>query len=231
MNISRYQVDGHPVWVIKNALSKQVCKKWFEFYQRDISFCVGSTESDDNRQVTWCSGNTGEQMYQVFGDNPYLPDWNTEHGTEFTHQHIHRCHVNLFTDQNTFVGHRDVNKSVPKPGLVTLWFGNPGWQTDWQGGFYLGESDELYVPNEFNTQIIFPHQLWHRIEEVSEPDQFRLTVYVGYCDTEIRTFLPTDMYNQWSRDPKFNRRIQRQIRIKHGGSSFDTEWRPLRDKS
>jgi hypothetical protein len=226
VNISKHQIDGYPVWVIKNALSKQVCLDWFEFYQQEATFAIGSIESDDNKQVTWVSGNTGETMDRVFGDNPYLPLWNTEQGTEFTDQHKHRCHVNLTTDQNSFVGHRDVEEEIEKPGLVTLWFGNPGWQTEWQGGFYLGEGDQLYVPNEFNTQIMFPHQLWHRIQEVSEPHQLRLTVYVGYCDTDKRAFLPTHMHNQWSRDPRNNRRIKRQLRLQYGVSKPD-EWQTL----
>ncbi len=68
MNISKHQIDGYPVWVIKNALSKQVCRNWFDYYIQEATFTLGSHESsDDNHYSLWVSGTTNETIDRVFG--------------------------------------------------------------------------------------------------------------------------------------------------------------------
>ena len=213
--VTKHQIDGYPVWVITDAYPRYICKNWIHHYSAYSKFQLGTREMPKlDAFYLWKEGMNVEIYNSIFEPNKWLSDWNAETGDSHTEEHRHRTHVNLFTSENKFYGHIDAPGSQNQ-GLVTLWFANPGWQTEWAGGFWLGEDRALYVPNQWNTLIMFPHQLLHETESVSDPDALRLTVYSGYCKAYLDKFgreQDTTDGNSWSRHPDQSRKIRKLIR-------------------
>ena len=217
--VTKHQIDGYPVWVITNAYNRTNCKKWIHYYSMQSSFQIATVEAPGlKHQYIFKEGMSLATYNSIFDANKWLPDWNSENGDCHTEEHRHRTHVNLVLKENQFSGHADVSTGA-EPGLVTLWFANPGWQSEWGGGFWLGKDRELYVPNTWNTLIMFPHQLHHETEAVSDPDALRLTVYSGYCLAWHQKFPgtlqiddTTTRGNYWSRHPVQSHSIKKKIR-------------------
>ena len=214
--VTKHQIDGYPVWVITNAYSRINCKNWIHYYSLQSKFTISTVEDKNlDAHYLWREPLDLDTYNSIFEPNRWLPDWNAETGDSHQEEHRHRTHVNLFVKENKFYGHTDVHPDA-KPGLVTLWFANPGWQSEWGGGFWLGKDRALYVPNVWNTLIMFPHQLHHETEAVSDPDAIRLSVYNGYCKAFLDKFgeaLGQDTNaNYWSRHPVQSRSIRKQIR-------------------
>jgi len=214
--IVKHQIDGWPVWVISDAYARYICKNWIHYYSVHSKFQISTREKAGlDAYYVWKEGMNVDTYNSIFEPNRWLSDWNAETGDSHTEEHRHRTHVNLITSENKFYGHCDAPGSQNQ-GLVTLWFANPGWRSEWQGGFWLGEHRGLYVPNEWNTLIMFPHQLHHETEPVSDPDAIRLSVYSGYCQAHLERFGmavdDTTQGNYWSRHPVQSRKIRKQIR-------------------
>jgi hypothetical protein len=215
--VTKHQIDGYPVWVITDAYARHICKNWIHHYTVNCRFQISTKEDSGlDAHYFWKNGLSLDTYNSIFEPNRWLPDWNAETGDSHTEQDRHRTHVNLFVSENKFYGHTDVHPDA-RPGLVTLWFANPGWQSEWGGGFWLGKDRALYVPNVWNTLIMFPHQLHHETEATSDPDAIRLSVYSGYCrayleDNGTQLVDDTTQVNYWSRHPVQSRKIRKQIR-------------------
>ena len=208
-NITRHRVQGYPVWHITDAYQADTVKRWLDWYQNSgIRWGwheqVGEPQlSEPYKQAMLM---TPQEHTEVFGENPYIPEWNAEHQTDIQHEHRARIHVNLVTEGTQFVGHTDIPTSDTRNILIALWFGTPCWDNP-GGGFELGEGAELHIPNQFNSMLMFPAQLWHRIP-LFKGSEIRVTVYASYLEHNtkgIRSW--QDMRNCFDTDPVRQRQI------------------------
>lgn len=217
--VTKHQIDGYPVWVISDAYTRRECKNWIHHYSLQSKFTISTVEDKNlDAHYLWREAMDLDTYNSIFEPNRWLSDWNAETGDSHQEEHRHRTHVNLFVSENKFYGHTDVTNTT-QPGLVTLWFANPGWQSEWGGGFWLGKHRELYVPNVWNTLIMFPHQLHHETEATSDPDAIRLSVYSGYCKAYLDKYGvalgQNTVANYWSRHPVQHRKIRKKLRLEY----------------
>ena len=223
MNKQELTVENQPVLIIDDLFADTTCSDWLNFYT-DTSFKLSACEKHAPGFWNFVRGLELFDVENIFGMSkivlPLLHEWNEKHGTDFKYTDMHRAHVNLIKHGDKFTGHVDYdhNDDVCK-GLVFLWFGNPFFE-DLGGGFYLGENEKYYVENNFNRCVMFPAELWHKIEEVKCPESIRLTVYMGFRkdDSKIRTrqYSQTSMKNVFNRDTTRYKEINEQLSKDYG---------------
>ena len=220
-NITKHQVEGWPVWHITDAYQTDVIRRWTEWYmQAGIKWGwredpINNVEKSRTETYEKAMLMTPEEQMQIFGPNPYLSEWNTDQNTELSDLNRVRLHTNIITGGRYFYGHTDVAPEDPRNLLISLWFGTPCWDNP-EGGMYLGKSEQMLIPNQFNSMILFPAQLWHKTQGF-EGTNIRVTVYASYEEHnpgEIKVW--QDLPNVFDTDPLKQRNISRKCLRKYG---------------
>lgn len=176
-----FDIEGKQVYVIDDFYSKEICNAWVKYYMNDIRFVNGTSEDFSRFHKTFVFYapldlgimQTVFDMAQNF--MPLIKEYNKLNNTSLKFTDMYRAHLNLMMKDNTFKGHVD----GPDDGLVFLWFANPFFKDNVGGGMYVG-NESFCVENKFNRMLVFPRNIWHKTEPVTDKDAIRLTVYTGF---------------------------------------------------
>jgi len=191
-----------------------ILSKWIKMYQQ-ASFKLCSFETEGEGLATLTYGLELFELEDTFDLSnslmPIVKQWNADNNTNFKYTDMYRAHVNLFGSNDVFDGHTDY---PDERGLVTLWFGNPYFEES-GGGFTLGEEEQFYIENKFNRCIMFPGNLWHKVEHCKLKNSVRLTLYIGFrtddSNNRTREFSRDRLYNLFDRDGSKSVDIAKQL--------------------
>ena len=184
-------IDNQEVLIIDDFFDSDVCRNWVEYYIRKAEFKLAAFESADEScegsQFFFTHGLSKSTLEDVFNMSqtvlPFVDEWNKNYGTDFQYTDVLRTHINLTQQSDTFSGHVDHHE---RDILIFLWFANP-YLKDLGGGIELGEKDRRLIEPKFNRCVIFPGKLWHRIQDLTDPNSIRLSLYIGFDKVESKT--------------------------------------------
>ena len=209
MNVDTLTVDNKPVLVIDDFFNKDICVNWLRYYLNcQFSISAGESRSTAEGQdfFYFIHGMEKLELENVFEmSNTILPvvnKWNEDNGTNLKYTDCVRNHINLIQQCDTFHGHYDYEDDAGD-SLIFLWFGNPYFK-DIGGGFYLGKDEEIVIAHKFNRCVIFPGNLFHKVQRVVDENEIRLTVYIGFRTQETKEkelqYTPSTLRNALNKD-------------------------------
>lgn len=178
MEQHNYTIDGFDVLHIKNAFSEDVLRRWEDYYVDRPFYNIGG--NFESNQVYFNSGIHLSDYINIFPVNDII-NYIQQIAPQCDKSCYQKSYINAIKAHQTFTPHKDRYELGDNEFYtIALWFANPFWDTN-DGGFTLGDNEQVYIPNTYNDLVVFPGDLLHNME--SHTSKYtRITVYSAFSN-------------------------------------------------
>ena len=202
-NLFNKKVGDQHIALVDNFFDEDILQNWKYYYEHKAEFKFAAEEVEDG-DALFCHCLELPTVESIFRMSetimPYVQEYNDLYDSNIRYTDMCRAHVNLFQVIDKFAGHTDSKEQ----GIVILWFANPYFE-DTGGGFYLGEGDnQILIENKYNRLVVFPATMWHKVQQVSDRNSVRLSVYLGFAQFKVgesrsRNFKQSNLINKFTK--------------------------------
>ena len=187
------------VMIIDNAMPDSIVEKWKDHYINNVRLTLCRREADDSNPAFLSTMFSLRDMYNVFDAESWLLPYAQQFNPNIKLKHLTRSHLNVNTEQDSMVGHVDINPDkFTKDEYYTscLIFLNPTVDEYIIGnGLTVGETE---IENVFNRLVIFDGRTWHKAD--TPIDNFvRLTGYFSFSNIKGLRASSYEQKNVWHR--------------------------------
>ena len=185
--------------IIDNAMPDSIVERWKDHYINNVRLTMCRREADSSNPAFLSTMFSLQDMYTVFDAESWLLPYAQQFDSKIKMKHLTRAHLNVNTEQDVMVGHRDISpaKFADDSFYVScLIFLNPEIDKHVIGnGLTVGETE---IENVFNRLVIFDGRTWHKAD--TPIDNFvRLTGYFSFSNVKGLRASSYEQKNVWYR--------------------------------
>jgi len=168
--------------VFDDVLSDKNLDAWEHYYEHELTFRRGATESTDSlASAYFCSTMTYKQNIEVFDYENTIVPYAKKVNSKVTAK-CKRSYINCFDKHDKLNGHTDCATLTGEDFFVaTVLFLSPDWNASEGGLLFSKDEESVLVENRYNRLVCFSGDLWH-CPQPFDSDCARLTHYCTFSN-------------------------------------------------